>query len=267
MGWGQASPLLPRKRAPFSAKTPLNRDSSANRSAAEKRGLWEGVVQEPLRRALFCVFLCSEVICKSHRNFSQKLPLQCRHFLENPLAKNPKTQLLKIRFALRIAVGLIEDQTHPNFAPSHHDNDQLCRNKRTQICSLSLGMTALLWTYSNRAVQIFLPARLQNLVDVSDIFYFFSSGEGKRESGAIGRGGGRFLLLKVPGGGGGGFFQEGGGSEGARSLSAGNLGRGLNILFRGRNARQEKFRGPTAIFFISRDTCSDSIAKLCRACF
>ena len=67
-------------------------------SAAEKRGLWEGVVQEPLRRALFCVFLCSEVIfsCKSHSNFFQKLPLQCRHFLENPLAKNPKTQLLNI---------------------------------------------------------------------------------------------------------------------------------------------------------------------------
>ena len=60
-------------------------------SAAEKRGLWEGVVQEPLRRALFCVFLCSEVIfsCKSHRNFFQTLPLQCRHFLENPLAKKP----------------------------------------------------------------------------------------------------------------------------------------------------------------------------------
>ena len=69
----------------------------AKQSAAEKRGLWEGVVQEPLRRALFCVFLCSEVIfsCKSHRNFFQKSPLQCRHFLENPLAKNPKTQLLK----------------------------------------------------------------------------------------------------------------------------------------------------------------------------
>ena len=65
-------------------------------SAAEKRGLWEGVGQEPLRRALFCVFLCSEVIfsCKSHRNFFQKLPLQCRHFLENPLAKNRKMQLL-----------------------------------------------------------------------------------------------------------------------------------------------------------------------------
>ena len=62
-------------------------------SKAEKGGLWEGVVQEPLRRALFCVFLCSEVIfsSKSHRNFFQKLPLQCRHFLENPLAKK-KTQ-------------------------------------------------------------------------------------------------------------------------------------------------------------------------------
>ena len=69
-------------------------------SAAEKRGLWEGVVQEPLRRALFCVFLCSEVIfsCKSHRNFFQKLPLQCRHFLENPLAKNPKRGAEKCTF-------------------------------------------------------------------------------------------------------------------------------------------------------------------------
>ena len=61
-------------------------------SAAEERGLWEGVVQEPLRRALFCVFLCSEVIfsCKSHRNFFQKLPLQCRHFLENPPREKPQ---------------------------------------------------------------------------------------------------------------------------------------------------------------------------------
>ena len=70
--------------------------SHVNFSAAEKRGLWEGVVQEPLRRVLFCVLLCSERIfsCKSHRNSFQKLPLQCRHFLENPLAKNPKMQLL-----------------------------------------------------------------------------------------------------------------------------------------------------------------------------
>ena len=28
-----------------------------------------------------------------------------------------------------------------------------------------------------------------------------------------------------------------------------------------------KLRGPTAILFISRDTCSDSIAKLFRTCF
>ena len=44
------------------------------KSAAEKRGLREGVVQEPLRRAVFCLFLCCEVIfsCKSHRNFFQK---------------------------------------------------------------------------------------------------------------------------------------------------------------------------------------------------
>ena len=78
--------------------TPTNHWEKGLLSAAEKRGLWEGVVQEPLRRALFCVFLCSEVIfsCKSHRNFFQKLPLQCRHFLENPLAKNPQTQLLML---------------------------------------------------------------------------------------------------------------------------------------------------------------------------
>ena len=74
----------------------FGRFSFPHKSAAEKRGLWEGVVQEPLRRALFCVFLCSEVIfsCKSHRKFFQKLPLQCGHFVESPLAKNPKTQLL-----------------------------------------------------------------------------------------------------------------------------------------------------------------------------
>ena len=79
---------------------PLPCNSPKKKSAAEKRGLSKGVVQEPLRRALFCVFLCSEVIfsCKSHRNFFRKLPLQCRHFLENPLAKNPKTQLLKLLF-------------------------------------------------------------------------------------------------------------------------------------------------------------------------
>ena len=38
-------------------------------------------------------------------------------------------------------------------------------------------------------------------MDVSDIFNFFCSGEGKGESGATGREGGWFLL-KIPGGGG-----------------------------------------------------------------
>ena len=42
---------------------------------------------------------------------------------------------------------------HTQFAPSHLDSDQPYRNKHIQICTLSLGMTAL-WTYSNRAVQI-----------------------------------------------------------------------------------------------------------------
>ena len=68
-------------------------------------------------------------------------------------------------------------------------------------------------------------------MDVSDIFYFFCSGEGKGESGATGRGGCRFLL-KIPGKGGGGL--PGGGGEGAGRVSAGHLGgRGLNIFFGG----------------------------------
>ena len=35
-------------------------------SAAEKRGLWEGVVQEPLRRALFCVFCVLRRFCPAN---------------------------------------------------------------------------------------------------------------------------------------------------------------------------------------------------------
>ena len=55
------------------------------------------------------------------------------------------------------------------------------------------------------------------LVDVSDIFYFSSAGEGKGESRATGRGeGGRFFLLKIPGEGGGGGCSARGGGEGYR---------------------------------------------------
>ena len=38
-------------------------------------------------------------------------------------------------------------------------------------------------------------------------------------------------------------------------------------MFPGTQNRNEGLRGPAAILFISRDTCSDSIAKLFRACF
>ena len=63
------------------------------RSAAEKKGsLGRGRSGTSAQSFVLCVFLCSEVIfsCKSHRNFFQKLPLQCRHFLEKPLAKKPQ---------------------------------------------------------------------------------------------------------------------------------------------------------------------------------
>ena len=61
----------------------------------KKKGLWEGVVQEPLRRALFCVFLCSEVIfsCKSHRNFFSEIAPPMQAFSGKPPRANPKTQV------------------------------------------------------------------------------------------------------------------------------------------------------------------------------
>ena len=70
-------------------------------------------------------------------------------------------------------------------------------------------------------------------MDVSDIFYFFSSGEGKGESGATGRGRGSAFFIENP-------RRGGGGGEGAATVSARNFGGGggLNIFFRGRNARQ-----------------------------
>ena len=120
-GWGQAKEAASRC-ARVCQNYPLANYPSVLPEAGEffylhqqlkKRGLWEGVVQEPLRRALFCVFLCSEVIfsCKSHRNFFQKLPLQCRHFLENPLAKNPKTQLLITVGVFLLTVELVNLQS------------------------------------------------------------------------------------------------------------------------------------------------------------
>ena len=79
----------------------------------------------------------------------------------------------------------------------------------------------------------------RNLVDVSDIFYFFfCSGRGspRRQE----RVGGVGLLFKIPGGGGvsrgGGGFQEG--CLERIGEFGGNLEGGLNIFFGGRNVHQ-----------------------------
>ena len=61
-------------------------------------------------------------------------------------------------------------------------------------------------------------------MDVSDIFKFSCSREGKGESGETGRGGSVFLFIENPRK--GGHLQKGGGDEGARRVSAGNLGGG-----------------------------------------
>ena len=74
------------------------------------------------------------------------------------------------------------------------------------------------------------------LVDVSDIFYFSCSGEGKGESEAPGRWGGDFLL-KIPGG--GSPSRVGAGGRGAGRVFAGIFGGGgVNIFFWGRISHQ-----------------------------
>ena len=60
-------------------------------------------------------------------------------------------------------------------------------------------------------------------MDVSDIFYFFCSGEGKGESGAPGGGGEDFLFENPKRG---GVSWAGGGGGGAGRVFAGNLGGG-----------------------------------------
>ena len=71
--------------------------------------------------------------------------------------------------------------------------------------------------------------RFKWLVDVSDIFYFFCSGEGKGESGATW--GGFGSLLKIPRRGGGLPGGVGKGREGVRRELGG--GGGLNFVFFG----------------------------------
>ena len=65
-----------------------------------------------------------------------------------------------------------------------------------------------------------------NLVDVSDIFYFFlGQGRGRGSPGQQGGGGGFGFLLKIRRRG-GGVLPKGGGVRGAGRVSAGNLGGG-----------------------------------------
>ena len=81
------------------------------------------------------------------------------------------------------------------------------------------------------------------LVDVSDIFFFLPWGEeGGEGRGARRWGGGFGFLLKIPVGGGVGLPERGKGGRGGRECVCRELwggGGGLNIFFRGRNARQE----------------------------
>ena len=82
---------------------------------------------------------------------------------------------------------------------------------------------------------------MQNLVDVSDIFKFFSARGRGRGSPRRQEGWGIGSFAKIPGGGGG--FP--GGGAGAGRVSAANwgiLGAGAKYFFRGRNVHQEKSR-------------------------
>ena len=87
-----------------------------------------------------------------------------------------------------------------------------------------------------------LGVLILNLVDVSDIFYFFSVRGGGRGSPRRreGRGGGSFFYIENPGGGGSPGGEGPRGWEGVCS-EFGNLGGGgVNIFFRGRNVHQVK---------------------------
>ena len=75
---------------------------------------------------------------------------------------------------------------------------------------------------------------LLDLVDVSDIFYFFLLGGGERGAQGAGRGrGDDFFSWKIPGGG-----VPGGWAGGAGGCLRGIWAGGLNIFFRGRNSHQ-----------------------------
>ena len=80
--------------------------------------------------------------------------------------------------------------------------------------------------------------RLQYLLDVSDIFYFFSARGGERESPRRREGGGGVDFIEISKG----ALSRRGRGQGPGKVSAANWGiggGGLNIFFRGRNVHQE----------------------------
>ena len=92
---------------------------------------------------------------------------------------------------------------------------------------------------------VYFSGVLGVLVDVSDIFYFFCSGDRKGESKAPGGGGGGRFLIENPRGGGGLTAGGGGGARGREGV-CGKLGRGGGakfFFFRGRNSHQGVFSG------------------------
>ena len=68
-------------------------------SAAEKRGLWEGVVQEPLRRAFFCVFLCSEVgfLLQISQKFLSEIAPPMQAFSGKPPREKPQNAAAELQ--------------------------------------------------------------------------------------------------------------------------------------------------------------------------
>ena len=85
-----------------------------------------------------------------------------------------------------------------------------------------------------------MSKNVKNLVDVSDIFYFFLLGEGEGRVRGAGRGG-RLIFIENPRR---GVLQRGGAeAPGGCLRRIGEFGGGgLNIFFRGRNVHQEKFQ-------------------------
>ena len=121
-----------------------------------------------------------------------------------------------------------------------HRNTHTHTQERTRECC-----TCPLATCPLKSARMFAEDISEDfsLVDVSDIFYFFSAwGRGRGSPGRQGRGGGRFFVENHRRGGG---LPRGGGGGGAGRVSAGNGGG----------------RGATFFFFFSGPKCPPSLRR------